>query len=62
MCAGDARRFGPRAPLDMAVRLVKPSLGELEGLFGRGLPSTKLRAETAQDLIKAGNAEIVRSL
>lgn len=48
-----------RASLDKGVYLVKPSLGELETLVGRPLPSIDLQVEVASDLIKAGNAEIV---
>lgn len=48
-----------RATLDRGVFLVKPSLGELEGLIGRKLPDPKAQKEAARELVKAGNAEIV---
>lgn len=48
-----------RAALDKGVYLVKPSLGELEALVGRSLPDLSAQVEAAQDLITAGNAEIV---
>ena len=48
-----------RATLDKGVFLVKPSLGELESLIGRKLPDPTAQKEAAQDLVKAGNAEIV---
>jgi 6-phosphofructokinase 2 len=40
------------------VHLIKPSLGELEGLAGRPLDGETAR-EAAEDLVKAGSAEIV---
>lgn len=48
-----------RATLDKGVFLVKPSLGELEGLAGQKLPSPDAQKKAARDLIVAGNAEIV---
>lgn len=45
-----------RATLDKGVYLVKPSIGELEGLFGHPLRDPEAAART---LIEAGNAEIV---
>lgn len=48
-----------RATLDKGVFLVKPSLGELEGLVGRKLPDADAQKVAARELIKAGNAEIV---
>jgi len=48
-----------RATLDKGVFLVKPSLGELEGLVGRRLPDTDTQKAAARDLVEAGNAQIV---
>lgn len=48
-----------RASLDKGVYLVKPSLGELEALVERALPSRELQVAAARDLITAGNAKIV---
>ena len=48
-----------RATLDRGVFLVKPSLGELEGLIGRKLPDPNAQKKAAQELVKAGDAEIV---
>ena len=48
-----------RATLDKGVFLVKPSLGEFEGLIGRKLPDPDAQKAAARELIKAGNAEVV---
>jgi 6-phosphofructokinase 2 len=48
-----------RAAARQGVYLIKPSLGELEGLVGRTLPEPADQDAAAQDLIAAGAAEIV---
>lgn len=45
-----------RATLDKGVYLAKPSIGELEGLFGHPLRDP---AAAARALVEAGNAEVV---
>ena len=48
-----------RATLERGVYFVKPSLGELEGLVGRSLPTIGAQETAARELVLAGNAEIV---
>ncbi len=47
------------ATLKRGVHLVKPSLGELETLLGRKLPTSALQEEAAQGLVRSGAAELV---
>ena len=48
-----------QAALGPAVRLVKPSLGELEGLVGRTLPDPAAQDVALRELITAGAAEAI---
>lgn len=45
--------------LGNGVHLVKPSLGELEGLLGRKLPTAALQEAAARELVRSGAAELV---
>lgn len=48
-----------RATLDKGVFLVKPSLGELEGLFGQQFRDPGAAEAAARELVEVGHAEIV---
>ncbi len=51
---------GPlRAALEVGVHLIKPNLGELEGLVGRALAEPAAQEAEAERLVAAGRAEIV---
>src|SRR5690606_24819396 len=48
-----------KAALDQGVHLVKPSLGELEGLIGRKLPDSAEQEKAVRDLVDSGAAKMV---
>ena len=48
-----------RAALHHGITLLKPSLGELEGLLGRKLPDPRMQEAEAMSLVRDGAAEMV---
>jgi 6-phosphofructokinase 2 len=48
-----------RRALEVGVHLIKPNLGELEGLLGRSLPDPAEQETAARRLVEEGRAEIV---
>lgn len=48
-----------RAALGSGITLMKPSLGELEGIIGRPLPDPIEQEHEAMELVRAGAAEII---